>query len=170
MELKATIDLKGAIFDGRAPEIIRKDLTAAMYEATAYLEKKVKEKTPQGVFGTQGGLQSTIHGEVVQYGTLVRGIVGHGKMQYGDVIEYGRRPGQKMPPAGSMLRWVEIRTGLSGESAKRVEFLIRRKIGKKGFKGAHMFEETFTENQGKLVQIFARAGFDIAFHLSEDKS
>jgi len=140
-----------------------------MYEATGYLEGKVKERTPQGVFGMQGGLRSTIFGEVVQHGTAISGIVGHGS-KYGDVIEYGRRPGKKMPPAGSMLRWVEIKTGLSGKPAQRVEFLIRRKIGKVGFPGVHMFENTFKESQGKMTEIFDRAGYDIAFHLSEDKA
>jgi len=168
MELKATVSMKGAIFDGKAPEKIRKDLLSAMYEATLYLESKVKDKTPQGVFGMQGGLRSTIFGEVVQYGAAISGMVGHGS-KYGDVIEYGRRPGQKMPPAGAMLRWVEIKTGLSGKAAQQVEFLIRRKIGKQGFPGVHMFEKTFVESQGTLTQIFDRAGYNIAFHLSEDK-
>ena len=170
MELKATISMRGATFDGKAPEIIRKDLLSAMSEATSYLEKGIKEKTPQGVFGLQGGLRSTIFGEVYTKTALVIGIMGHGMPKYGDVIEYGRRPGKKMPPAGAMLRWVELKTGLSGKPAQRVEFLIRRKIGKEGFPGVHMFEKTFIESQGKLTQIFDQAGFDIAFHLSEDKS
>ena len=169
MELKATVSMKGATFDGKAPEIIRKDLLSAMHEADAFLVRKVKEKTPQGVFGMQGGLISTIFDEVMQHGTEISGVVGHGS-KYGDVIEYGRRPGKKMPPAGAMLRWVELKTGLSGKPAQRVEFLIRRKIGKEGFPGVHMFEKTFIESQGKLTQIFDQAGFDIAFHLSEDKS
>lgn len=168
MELKATVTTKGVIFSGKSPEIIRKDLLSAMYEATAYMEKKVKERIPQGVFGMQGGLMSTIFGEVVQHGTAVIGNVGHGMPKYGDVIEHGRRPGQKMPPAGSMLRWVEIKTGLSGKEAQRVEFLIRRKIGKTGFAGVHMFEKTFNESQNKMQQIFNQAGFNIAFHLSEN--
>lgn len=167
MELKATIKAQGPIFAGTAPEIIRRDLLAVMHEATSFLEGKVREKTPQGVYGMEGGLRASIHGEVVEHGTSVMGIVGHGKGTYGDVVEYGRRPGQKMPPAGAMLRWVEIKTGLSGKAAQSVEFLIRRKIGRKGFEGAHMFERTWTESQGALQQMFQRAGFDIAFHLTE---
>jgi len=169
MELKATVTAKGAIFEGKAPEIVRKDLLSAMHEATAFLEGKVKENAPTGVYGTQGGLVATIHGEVVEHGDAVTGIVGH-QSKYGDVIEMGRRPGQKMPPAGTLLRWVEIKTGLTGKPARQVEFLIRRKIGKKGFEGAHMFEKAWNENQDALKRIFDRAGFDIALHLKEGKS
>jgi len=170
MELKATITAKGPMFDGRGPEIIRRDLLAVMHEATSLLEGKVRDKTPQGVYGMQGGLRASIHGEVVEQGVSVMGIVGHGKGTYGDVVEYGRRPGQKMPPKGALIRWVELRTGLSGKAAQSVEFLIRRKIGKEGFEGAHMFEKTWTECQGALQRMFRRAGFDIAFHLTEGGS
>jgi len=171
MELKATITAKGAILNGQSPAIIKGDLKAAMGEAVALLEREVKKKgrTPRGVFADQGGLVSTIYGEVVAFGTFFKGVVGH-QSKYGDVIEMGRRPGQKMPPAGAMLRWVEMKTGLSGKAAQQVEFLIRRKIGQKGFEGAHMFEKTWRENQDQLRKIFDRAGLNIAFHLSEDKS
>lgn len=168
MEMKATITAKGPLFDGKAPEIIRKDLLSAMHEADALLVSAVKKHTPEGVYGIAGGLIATVFGEVVQYGTSFMDTVSHGS-KYGDVIEYGRRPGKKMPPEGTLLRWVEIKTGLSGKAAEQVEFLIRRKIGKKGFEGAHMFEKAWNENQGKLKRIFDKAGFDIAFHLSEDK-
>lgn len=170
MELKATVSMKGAIFDGKAPEIIRKGLLSGMHEATSFLIGKVKEKTPKGVFGSEAGLYKTIYGEVIQHGTAIVGNVGHGMLKYGNVIEYGRRPGEKMPPAGVLLRWIELKMGLTGKAAQRVEFVVRRKIGKKGFPGVHMFENAFVENQGKLTEIFDRAGFDIAFHLSEDKS
>jgi hypothetical protein len=167
MELKATISARGTMFDGRAPEIIRRDLLAVMHEATSFLERGVRDKTPQGVFGMEGGLRASIHGEVLEHGTSAIGIVAHGKGTYGDVVEHGRRPGQKMPPEGTLLRWVEIKTGLTGKPAKSVEFLIRRKIGKEGFEGVHMFERTWDESQGKLQQMFNRAGFNIAFHLTE---
>jgi hypothetical protein len=169
MKLRATITAKGPMFDRSAPEIMQRDLLTAMYSATAFLEGKVRDNTPQGVYGMEGGLRATIHGEVIQYGTSVMGIVGHAR-EYGDVIELGRRPGQKMPPEGVLLRWVEIKTGMSGKRAKQLEFLIRRKIAREGFEGSHMFERAFTENQNQIQKIFDKAGFDIAFHLSEGKS
>lgn len=162
MDLKATITAKGSIFEGKAPEIFYRELTAAMYEATFLLEGEVKKNTPQGVFGTQGGLVSTIHGEVQGKGTPVqKGIIGH-QSKYGDVIEKGRRPGQTWPPEGSLIRWIEVKMGVDSTTAKSIEFLVRRKIGRKGFPGAHMFEKAFNENMGRLESIFDKYGFKIA--------
>ena len=164
MELRATVTTKGKIFEGKAPEIVQDALKGAMYEAVALLKREVKALTPTGVFGVSGGLVSTIHGEVLEMGK--KGIIGHGS-PYGDVIEMGRRPGQKWPPEGVLERWIEKKIGASGESVKGIEFLIRRKIGRKGFPGVHMFEKAFKANYGKLVDIFQRAGFKITREINE---
>ncbi len=46
------------------------------------------------------------------------------------VIEYGRRPGSKMPPQGVLLEWMG-RHGIPEE----LEFVIRRNIGRNGLAG-----------------------------------
>lgn len=161
MQLKANVVMTGPIFK-KGPEIVNKNLTAAMYEAVAFLEKKVKEKTPVGVGGAQGGLLSTIAGEVINKGTpFVKGIV-FTQSKYGEVLEKGRRANKTMPPSGVLIKWIEQKMGLYGKEAERVEFLVRRKIGKKGFPGAHMFEAAFTTYFGQIQSIFERYGFKIA--------
>jgi hypothetical protein len=167
MELRVSIEKKGKIFEGKGAEICQQALEAAMYEATAYLEREVNKRTPTGVFGAQGGLVSTIHGEVVGKGTpAVKGIVAHGSV-YGDVIEKGRRAGKKWPPEGVLLRWIEMKMGVTGEAAKRLEFVIRRKIGRKGFPGAHMFDRAFREGWPRVEKIFDDAGFKATQELNE---
>jgi len=166
MELKATVTAKGAIFEGKAPEIIQTALTSAMYEATQSLEKKVKAKTPVGVGGAKGGLLSTIYGEVERGIPVIKGIVAT-QSPYGEVIEKGRTAGKKWPPEGVLIRWIELKMGVDEATAQRLEFVIRRKIGKKGFPGAHMFERAFTESWPQIKGIFERAGFNIARELNE---
>jgi hypothetical protein len=167
MEFKVSIKPKGKIFEGKAPEIVQKALEGAMYEATSFLEAEVKEYSPTGVFGASGGLISTIHGEVVGKGTpLVKGIVGH-QSAYGDVIEKGRRAGKTWPPEGALLRWIELKMGVEEEQAKRLEFVIRRKIGQKGFPGAAMFETALKQGWPRLNKIFDDAGFRIAKNLNQ---
>jgi hypothetical protein len=95
-----------------------------------------------------------------------KGIVGTGS-PYGDVIELGRRPGSKWPPEGVLERWIEEKIGAEGAQLKSLEFLIRRKIGRKGFPGVHMFERAFKANYRKLVDIFERAGFKITKEINE---
>ena len=162
MDIKVRVSAKGNIFEGKAPEIFNRELTAAMYEATLLLEAEVKKGTPQGVYGTQGGLVSTIHSEVQGQGSpIVKGIVAE-QSKYGEVVEKGRRPGQKMPPEGSLVRWIEVKMGVDSSTAKSIEYVVRRKIARKGFPGAHMFESAFTVNLGRVQQIFEKRGFQVA--------
>jgi hypothetical protein len=162
MELVATIRTNGPFFKGKGPEIINRELKAAMHEGVAFLEKEVEERTPTGVYGAQGGLLASIHGEVVQKGqAVIMGIVGTAN-PYGEVIEKGRTAGKAWPPPGALLRWIEVKLQVGEEQAKRIEFLVRRKIGQKGFPGVHMFERAFNEGFPMLQTIFDRRGFTIA--------
>lgn len=167
MELTVAITQKGKIFEGKAPEIVNEALTSAMYEAVTLLEREVKKRTPLGVYGSQGGLLSTIHGNVTGQGTpIVKGIIAT-QSKYGEVIEKGRTAGKTWPPEGALIRWMEVKLGMDDTTAKRMEFVIRRKIGRKGFPGVHMFENALNENWQRLEQIFDRMGFDIARKLNE---
>lgn len=171
MELRCEIKANSALFNGKAPAIVQKQLDSAMYSATMLLERKVKDiiekEGRMGVGGSEVGLYKSIAGEVVDRGTpLIKGIVGTSE-PYGEVIEMGRRPGKAMPPEGVLLKWLALKLDVSGEEAKRVEFLVRRKIGRKGFPGIHMFERVFTENRAKIQKIFEKAGFDIVTKLGE---
>ena len=162
MNIRATITAKGGIYDGKAPQVVRNELTAVMYEATQYLEREIKKETPVGVSGAKGGLLSSVHGEVIQKGAaIIRGVVAT-QSPYGEVIEKGRRAGKRWPPEGALLRWIELKMGVDGARAKRLEFVIRRKIGKKGFLGQRMFEATWDKKFPVIQRMFAMAGFDIA--------
>lgn len=162
MERKVVITEKGSIFEGAVPEIVTRELTSAMFEATAFMEAEVTKRTPQGVFGQQGGLASTIFGQVNEKGgPVVRGEVGH-QSKHGDVVEKGRAPGKAWPPEGALLRWIEVKLGVDEKTALGLEFVIRRKIGQKGFEGAHMFEEAYDEEWPTIKKIFDGYGFVIA--------
>lgn len=185
MQLEYLITRKGAIFDGKAEEIMNKSLEAAMYEAVALLEGEVKKITPKGVMGAQGGLLSTIHGEVTGKGTpVLKGIVGE-QSKYGEVIEKGRAAGEKMPPGsvayssvrkgdhgtvhyvGGLLRWIEVKLGVDTETARKLEWPIRKKISKRGFKGTFMFKKAFDANLSKIQDIFDKHGFEVTRKLNE---
>ncbi len=161
MDFQIRVEKSGKVFAGQASRILEQNLTSAMYEATLFLEGEVRKGTPQGVYGTQGGLISTIYSEVQGKGTpVMKGIVGE-QSKYGEVIEKGRRPGQKMPPAGTLLRWIEVKMGVSEAQAAQIEFVVRRKIGQKGFEGARMFEKAITKGLPALQGIFEKYGFKI---------
>ncbi|MBI5075631.1 MAG: hypothetical protein HZB62_10775 [Nitrospirae bacterium] len=167
MDMQATISVTGRIFKGDAPAVINKSMTALMYKVVAFLERAVKARTPRGVFGAQGGLLGSIQGEVQGKGTpTIKGTVFHGS-KHGDVVEKGRTAGKAMPPAGTLVRWLEVKLGLSEKQAQRIEYVVRRKIAKKGFAGAYMFERAWTEHWPYIQRMFEQEGFEIAKELSE---
>jgi len=156
---------KGTLLTGRTSEVVRKNQLAAMHEATQFGVRRVKERTPQGVSGAQGGLLASIQPEVRERQTGVIGVIGTAS-PYGLVVEKGRRPGKGMPPAGSMVRWIEVKMGMSATEAQRIEYVIRRKIAAKGTKGAFMFEKTLKEDWPEFEAIFRRYGVQITRELS----
>lgn len=169
MELQVLITQKGKVFEGKAPEIIQKAIDDAMSEAVALLEAGLKKegRIPQGVFGAQGGLLASVYGEVAGRGTpVVKGVAGLQK-KYAEVIEKGRTPGKGIPPKGALVRWIEVKMGLDSKAAKKIEFVVRRSIARKGFEGRHMVKETLDENIYRIQAIFDRHGFEAARVMSE---
>jgi len=182
MEFKVTIGTKGSLLSGKGSSIINDALTSVITESMELLLKNVKRLTPRGVYGAQGeGLLGSIQGEVIGRGTpLVMGKVGSSN-PYVEVIEKGRTPGKKWPPEGSLIRWIQVklhvwgktqhiksRKALSPDSmAKSLEFIIRRKIGQKGFKGAWMFKKGLEISMPGIDRAFAKAGDMIVRRLGE---
>lgn len=166
MTIQVKIETKGALLSGQAPKIIQGNLDRFVTQVTMFLDGEVKKRTPQGVFGAQGGLIGSIQNEVIGKGTpLIKGTV-MSAQKYAEVIEKGRSPGKGMPPKGLLIRWIETKLGLSETEAKRVEFVIRRSIGKKGFEGRFMFEKAVTENIGKIETMAQACGLQIAVELT----
>lgn len=167
MELKAVVKTQGRLFHGNPTKTVEENLVSAMYEAIMFFERMVKKVTPKGVFGHKGGLVSGIFSEVVKGFPVVKGIVATSPTHpYGEVIEEGRRAGKTMPPKGSLTRWIEVKFGLDTVAAERIEYVVRRKIGKKGFEGAHMFTESLEKYWSQFQSIFENGGFEIAKDLN----
>lgn len=167
MKILSRIITEGALFSGRSSAIVRENQIAAMHEATQFVTRKVKSRTPQGVMGAQGGLLSTIQPEVRDTTNRVIGSVATASM-YGLVVEKGRRPGRGFPPKGCLVRWIEVKMGVSEDEAKGIEIAVRRKIAKKGTQGAHMFEETLEKDFPEIQRIFQRYGVVISRRLTNE--
>lgn len=107
------------------------------------LEAEIVGRTPAGV-GGQAGLRGSIAGEVQTMGREVTGTVGT-PLEYGEVVELGRRPGKAFPPVSPIALWARRKLGISEEKAVSVGFAIARKIAIEGFEGAHMFRDAWKE-------------------------
>lgn len=134
----------------RYPDIIRQETLSVLDDITAMLESDVVVRTPAGVGGA-AGLRGSIEGTVTEMRGVATGIVGTA-IPYGEVIEYGRKPG-KFPPTGPLELWVRRKLGVNGDKAPGVAFLVARKIAKKGFKGAHMFSEAWEADKAQVFRM-----------------
>ncbi|HIJ95787.1 MAG TPA: hypothetical protein HPP94_08650 [Desulfuromonadales bacterium] len=174
MKLQISVSTQGALLDGTAPKVIQAGLDRFVTQATLFLLTEVQKRTPQGVFGAQGGLLGSIQDQVYNKGTpIVKGVV-MSAQKYAEVIEKGRRPGKGLASAvpgdkyvSPLIPWVNKKLGLSGKDAERVAYLIGRKIKAEGFEGRHMFEKAANENIGRLEAMAQACGLTIARELSE---
>lgn len=165
MNLSITTQKKGAIVHGRGPEKVQAGLDRLVTLVTMFLLAETRKRTPQGVYGAQGGLLGSIQAEVKDKGTpLIKGVV-MSAQKYAEPTEKGRSPGKAWPPEGALVRWIEVKFGVDNTTAKRLEFVVRRKIGRRGFPGAFMFEHAATENTGRIDAMAQAEGFSIAVDL-----
>jgi hypothetical protein len=123
----------------RWPDETREEMRVTMDRIVRRLEAEVVKRTPAGV-GGQAGLRGSIAGEVATLGRTVTGTVGT-PLEYGEVVELGRRPGKAFPPVDPIALWARRKLGVSEKESRSVGFAIARKIAIHGFEGAHMFEE-----------------------------
>ncbi|WP_298434574.1 hypothetical protein [Geobacter sp.] len=162
----AEIQVAGPLFDGSAQGDVQRRIERFITSATLLVAREVQKHTPQGVYGYQGGLIASVGTEISGKGTmLVKGEVFHSK-PYGDVVDKGRSPGKGMPPAGTLERWIEVKFGVDAKTAKRLEYVVRRKISRKGFEGAHMFDKGLDDAWPVLVTMARTAGLEIARDLN----
>lgn len=91
--------------------------------------------------------------------------------RYADVIEYGRKPGAKMPPVSAIEKWIKIKPlklrNRQGEFIKSTEsaiksaaYAIAKSIGENGIAPVPYYQEaiddTWDEYSEQLIQAYAK--------------
>lgn len=167
-------DLTLTVDDGRlaplfaqAGDEVGPALHGATVAATNVFEQAVVQFTPRGA------------GPVHLFQTVTSVVRGAGVSLTGEVfstdqpikvasVETGRKPG-KWPPYGdgsSLHLWVTRKIGGTDEEIGNAAFLIARAIGRRGTKGAHMFEKGFQAQRGNVENLFGRVIDDLVRRLS----
>ena len=90
---------------------------------------------------------------------------------YADVIEYGRKPGAKMPPVSAIEKWIKIKPlklrNRQGEFIKSTEsaiksaaFAIAKSIGENGIQGINYYQDaindTWEDYSEQLLTAYAK--------------
>ena len=91
--------------------------------------------------------------------------------RYADVIEYGRKPGAKMPPVSAIEKWIRIKPlklrNRQGEFIKSTEsaiksaaFAIAKSIGENGIEGINYYQDaindTWEDYSEQLLTAYAK--------------
>lgn len=152
------IDLQGwAELDAawrQAPDMVRRELTAAMYEAEALLEREVKDLTPVGV-GGGGGLRGSIAAQEPEVlSDQVIGVVGTA-MAHAVPVELGTKP--HFPPVEALEEWVRRKLGVDEKRVRNVAFLVARKIAARGTPAFGMFHRAFNAHRAQVAGMFEAA-------------
>lgn len=120
-----------------APAAIGAALDQTVAGITLDAEGGVIAATP---VGATGHLRQSITHQFSGSGVMVSGRVFSTDVPIKVAsVEHGRRPGA-MPPITPIELWVNRKIGISGPEGRSVAFLIARAIGRRGTKGAQMFE------------------------------
>lgn len=162
--MKLSMELQGWQFLDeafrRAPDLVRKELLAAVTEADMLLEREVKDATPTATGVSRASIFS--REQALPDGAI--GVVGTSQthMAY---VELGTQP--HFPPVQALEDWVRVKLGISDpKKVHGIAYLIARKIARRGTKGKEMFKLTWDRYQPQVEAIFSRATARIAAGLA----
>jgi hypothetical protein len=131
-----------------APEILADEIEKSMRVSLDTFEQAVAVETPVGV---SGGLRASITTDISGTKLRLDGRVTT-PLIYGAPVEFGRRPG-KIPPPGPIALWL-YRKGIvtDREQIRAAAWLVARAIGRRGTKGAHMFQKGFDNASPRVLE------------------
>jgi len=114
------------------------------------------QETPVGWSGQlRGGYQVDVlrlpHGA---RGALLNPTAHH------DIRDQGRHAGRR-PPVSALIPWVGSKLGIPEPARTRVAFLVARKIGAKGYRGAHMVDKGWAKTLPEITPALAKLGWQI---------
>lgn len=134
----------------RGPEIVRREMTGAMWQAELLLEKAVKEKTPESK--SPGNLRGSIAAQTPEISAAnVLGVVGT-PQPYAIPVELGSKP--HFPPIQPLQDWVVDKFGLDEKEARRVAWAIAITKARSSTLGVFMFKKGYDENVSRVNAIW----------------
>jgi hypothetical protein len=140
------------LFNGTAKAVSAQETRVAMEGSVLMLQGAIQPITPVNMGVLRGGVQTSIGGTPVN---LVGRVFDN--VPYAMAVEHGRKPG-KQPPTQSLMLWVRRKLGISDEKqARSVAFLVARKIGQRGTKGAFMFRRGLQATTTRINARFSQA-------------
>ncbi len=155
----------------RFPRVVNEEMLRAMVDVTALMEREVTDATPTASGHTRQSISSwvePIEGGQLGVEQIAGGLLGvvASAQPHVKYVELGTRPhtfGANSPaPGKGALRpalelWAMEKFAISEKEAKRVAYLVARKIRLRGTKANYMFKESAQRLQPYMDKAFAKA-------------
>ena len=110
----------------------KRGLRSAAMRARTIMDAATVTAPPASANGTQGAVNTGAYRRAWKAEPTADGIHVYSLSPYAGVIEYGRRPGARMPPEDAIARWAQRKLGLPYKRARAVAFVMRRAIARRG--------------------------------------
>lgn len=131
------------------PDVFYAEIKPPLKKIGLEVERNAKAEAPVHM----GTLRASIVHEVnvgggkanVQISPSLKGAV------YPVVMEFGRKPGSKPPPAAALIRWVELVIRPAPEDLASTTYLVARAIGQKGIKGREYMKKGLEQSENKIA-------------------
>jgi len=134
-----------------APEDLFKSVRGSLEEVLTELHRDVVRSTPEASGDTRLGIAIDINGTTIEN---LNGRV-FSQDEHFRILEFGRTPGAKMPPAGPIRKWMQD-VGIEDDLKGSVLFTIRRRIGRRGLPALYIMHEALTRQRPSFKVVFMR--------------
>lgn len=163
--LELTIKAEGLVNLVNAQETIARRTKEAMAKELASLLKELRATLPHASGALRGSLGTTL----ISTGTITRAAIGTA-LPYALAVEKGTRPHR--PPLAPLISWAQRKPGLvrSEKDAKRIGFLVARKIARVGTKGVGAFQRAEEKARERLAREVAEGVKAIEKELNDNGS
>jgi len=152
---------------GRFPHVVNEEMLRALVDVTTLMEREVKDAMPTASGNTRESIASwvqPIEGGQLGVESIPGGLLGvvASAQPHVEYVELGTKP-HKVSYQGAnsgvaaLELWAMEKFGISEKEAKRIGYVIARKIRMKGTKGVHMFSKTAERLHPYMETAFARA-------------
>lgn len=143
----------------QAPDMTNREVLATMTEVTLLMQHEVQDLMPVGATGLT---RASITADAFSTPTGAIGVVASSQPA-AVYLELGTKP--HMPPVAALVPWVSAVMGLRDEDAKRVAFLVARKISRVGTKAQKPFSRAIEALRGQVDRMFEDCAARVAAQL-----
>lgn len=148
----------------QVPGVVAAETRRAMEASLVLIEADARTLARRDVGRLQGSISYQISGSF----PLLEGRVGP-SIGYGVNVEYGRRPGARMPPVEALMGWVSRHfqdqgpgVARMGQAAlRRRAFALARAIARRGIPARPFMQPAYEKNAGRIEALFGEVGVRI---------